>query len=923
MPAPEKPSADWPAIDPTSDLIFRGRGRLAMDSIFAPRTVAVVGASEKEGSVGRTVLRNLIASPFGGVVFPVNAKRSSVQGIKAYPDLASLPEKADLVVIITPAPTIPGIISECVDLGIPGAVIISAGFKEIGEEGARLEREILAHAQRGRMRIVGPNCLGVMSPVSGLNATFAAGMARPGKVGFISQSGALCTAILDWSFEQNVGFSHFVSVGSMIDVGWGDLIYYLGDDPRTESIVIYMESIGNARAFLSAAREVALTKPILVIKPGRTAQAAKAAASHTGSLTGSDEVLDAAFERSGVLRVDDIAELFAMAETLAMQPRPKGPRLTILTNAGGPGVLATDALLTSGGKLTELAPSVMEAFDAILPATWSRNNPVDIIGDATPERYAKALEVAAKDPAADGMLVILTPQDMTDPTRIAEELRPHAATFGKPLLASWMGGTHVKAGREVLQRAGIPNFEYPDEAARAFSHMWRFSDNLNALYQTPSLSAGAGGDGAPDRRTVKDLLARAMAKGRTLLTEAESKSVLSAYGIPVIRSVIAATEAEAVAGARELGYPVVLKLHSETVTHKTDVGGVKLDLTDETEVRAAFNAIRNSVEAKAGKGHFLGVNVQPMVRLRGNELILGSSIDPQFGPVMLFGAGGSLVEVFRDRALALPPLTSTLARRMMEKTRIFKALRGVRGAKPVDMEALEGLMVRFSQLVVEHPRIAEIDVNPLLASGEGLLALDARVVLHGAAVPDASLPAPAIRPYPWQYAGEWKSRDGAPLRIRPIRPEDEPRVARFHETLSARTVYLRYLGEMNLSRRIAHDRLRRICFNDYDREIALVAEPGDAGDGEAPILGIGRLTKLRWTPEGRIAMMITDLFQRQGLGSEILRRLLDVARAEGLERILMEVAPDNRPVLRMLEKAGFVIGEKPGRKLLHAEMDLR
>ena len=923
MPAPEKPSADWPAIDPTSDLIFRGRGRLAMDSIFAPRTVAVVGASEKEGSVGRTVLRNLIASPFGGVVFPVNAKRSSVQGIKAYPDLASLPEKADLVVIITPAPPIPGIISECVDLGIPGAVIISAGFKEIGEEGARLEREILAHAQRGRMRIVGPNCLGVMSPVSGLNATFAAGMARPGKVGFISQSGALCTAILDWSFEQNVGFSHFVSVGSMIDVGWGDLIYYLGDDPRTESIVIYMESIGNARAFLSAAREVALTKPILVIKPGRTAQAAKAAASHTGSLTGSDEVLDAAFERSGVLRVDDIAELFAMAETLAMQPRPKGPRLTILTNAGGPGVLATDALLTSGGKLTELAPSVMEAFDAILPATWSRNNPVDIIGDATPERYAKALEVAAKDPAADGMLVILTPQDMTDPTRIAEELRPHAATFGKPLLASWMGGTHVKAGREVLQRAGIPNFEYPDEAARAFSHMWRFSDNLNALYQTPSLSAGAGGDGAPDRRTVKDLLARAMAKGRTLLTEAESKSVLSAYGIPVIRSVIAATEAEAVAGARELGYPVVLKLHSETVTHKTDVGGVKLDLTDETEVRAAFNAIRNSVEAKAGKGHFLGVNVQPMVRLRGNELILGSSIDPQFGPVMLFGAGGSLVEVFRDRALALPPLTSTLARRMMEKTRIFKALRGVRGAKPVDMEALEGLMVRFSQLVVEHPRIAEIDVNPLLASGEGLLALDARVVLHGAAVPDASLPAPAIRPYPWQYAGEWKSRDGAPLRIRPIRPEDEPRVARFHETLSARTVYLRYLGEMNLSRRIAHDRLRRICFNDYDREIALVAEPGDAGDGEAPILGIGRLTKLRWTPEGRIAMMITDLFQRQGLGSEILRRLLDVARAEGLERILMEVAPDNRPVLRMLEKAGFVIGEKPGRKLLHAEMDLR
>ncbi|MCK6481286.1 MAG: bifunctional acetate--CoA ligase family protein/GNAT family N-acetyltransferase [Planctomycetaceae bacterium] len=894
-----------------------------MDSIFGPRTVAVVGATEKEGSVGRTILWNLISSPFGGVVFPVNAKRTSVLGIKAYPDLASVPEKVDLAVVITPAPAIPGIIGQCVELGIPGAVIISAGFKEIGEEGARLEREILAMAQRGRMRIVGPNCLGVMSPVTGLNATFAAGMARPGKVGFISQSGALCTAILDWSFEQNVGFSHFVSVGSMIDVGWGDLIYYLGDDPRTESIVIYMESIGNARAFLSAAREVALTKPILVIKPGRTAQAAKAAASHTGSLTGSDEVLDAAFERSGVLRVDDIAELFAMAETLAMQPRPKGPRLTIVTNAGGPGVLATDALITSGGRLAEFTPATMAAFDAILPATWSRNNPVDIIGDATPERYAKALEVAAADPGSDGLLVVLTPQDMTDPTRIAEELRPLATGLGKPILASWMGGIHVKAGREVLQRAGIPNFEYPDEAARAFSNMWRFSDNLNALYQTPSLAGGPGGEAPPDRAAVADLVGRARERSRTILTEAESKAVLAAYGIPVIRSVVAATEAEAVEGARAIGYPVVLKIHSETITHKTDVGGVKLNLTDASEVRAAFNAIRNAVEAKAGTGHFLGVNVQPMVRLAGNELILGSSIDPQFGPVMLFGAGGSLVEVFRDRALALPPLTSTLARRMMERTRIHRALGGVRGAKPVDLDALAGLMVRFSQLVVENPRIREIDINPLLASAENLLALDARVVLHDPAVPDAALPRPAIRPYPWQYAGEWKARDGSLLRIRPIRPEDEPRVARYHETLSARTVYLRYLQEVKLSQRIAHDRLRRICFNDYDREIALVAESADPGEGAAPVVGIGRLTRLRWTPEGRIALMVTDLFQGQGLGSEILRRLLAVAKSEGLERILMEVAPDNLPVMKMLERAGFRFEEKADRKLLHAELALK
>src|SRR4051794_3039580 len=525
-----------------------------LDVFFSPKSVAVIGATENPGSVGRTLLWNLVTSPFGGTVYPVNPKRSSVLGVKAYASVSDIPEDVDLAVIVTPPPSIPGLIKECGENGVRGAIVISAGFKEIGPEGALLEQRLLAEAQKANIRIIGPNCLGVMSPLSGMNATFATTVARPGSVGFISQSGALCTAVLDWSLKEMVGFSAFVSVGSMVDVGWGDLIYYLGNDPKTKSIVIYMESIGNARSFLSAAREVALTKPIIIIKPGRSAAAAKAAASHTGSLTGSDEVLEAAFHRSGVLRVNNIADLFYMAEVLSKQPTPKGPRLTIVTNAGGPGVLATDALIMGGGELAELTPETMAAYNAVLPATWSHNNPVDIIGDASPERYAKALEIAAQDPNSDGMLVILTPQAMTDPTRIAEQLKPLARQEGKPLIASWMGGVDVAAGEEILNRANIPTFPYPDTAARAFNYMWQYSYNLKGLYETPALPEDSL-DWTPDRKAVKDLIANARQEGRSILTEFESKQVLAAYGIPVAKTIIAANAADAVKAAGEIGYP--------------------------------------------------------------------------------------------------------------------------------------------------------------------------------------------------------------------------------------------------------------------------------------------------------------------------------------------------------------------------------
>ncbi|MBP1611248.1 MAG: acyl-CoA synthetase forming, partial [Acidobacteria bacterium] len=544
-----------PTFDPVHDVLRYERNPL--DSIFSPKNVALIGATETQGSVGRTIMWNLISNPFGGAVFPVNPKRPSVLGVKAYTSISSVPEAVDLAVIVTPAPSVPKLIGECVAAGVKGAIIISAGFKETGPQGVELERQILGYARRGGMRIIGPNCLGVMNPLGGLNATFAASMARPGKVGFISQSGALCTAVLDWSMTANVGFSAFVSIGSMLDVGWGDLIYYLGDDPNTESIVIYMETIGDARSF---------------------------AASHTGSLTGSDEVLDMAFRRSGVLRVNSIAELFYMADLLAKQPRPSGNRLTILTNAGGPGVLATDALITNGGELAQLSSETMEAFNQLLPAAWSRNNPVDILGDASPERYAKAIEIAAADPNSDGMLVILTPQDMTDPTNTAEELAPHAQSLGKPLLASWMGGAGIAEGEKVLNRANIPTFPYPDTAARMFDYMANYAGILRRLYETPTLAAYSL-DRLPDSNQAKAIIDHARATGRTLLTEYESKQLLASYRIPTVETRIAQSEEEAVQAAEEIGFPVVLKLHSEIITHKTDVGGVKLFLNDADAVR--------------------------------------------------------------------------------------------------------------------------------------------------------------------------------------------------------------------------------------------------------------------------------------------------------------------------------------------------
>jgi acetyltransferase len=910
-----------PIPEPVHD-VTRARPQ-PLTHIFDPSSVAVIGASEREGSVGRRVYENLLATDSTRPLFAVNPARDSVLGHQAYPTIAAIGQPVDLAVVITPAPSVPDVIAQCAGAGVKGAIIISAGFREVGAAGAALEAEILAAARPSGMRIVGPNCFGIMSPAVSLNATFSRAPANAGNLGFASQSGALGSAILDWSIDQGFGFSRFISVGSMLDVGWADILYYLGDDPQTKSIVAYMESVGDARSFMSAAREVALVKPIIVIKAGRSEAGAHAAASHTGALTGSDAVLDAAFVRCGVLRVQQIEDLFLMSEALARQPRPRGKRLSILTNAGGPGVLAADELVSGGGVVAPLGKDTMRALCAALPAEWSRGNPVDILGDADGPRYAAAMSALASDDATDGILVIFAPQGISGSEDIAASLRPYATQRGKPVLASWIGGASVASGDAILRQAGIPTLPYPDAAARTFNHMWRYEATQQSLYETPIEEE----EGGIDRAAARAIIERALSANRTLLTEAESKALLAAYGIPTVPTRVATSPADAARAAAELGFPVAVKLHSYTVTHKSDLGGVMLDVPDGPSVERAYAQIEDAVGKSADPSAFAGVTVQPMMPHKGYELIMGSSIDLQFGPVLLFGLGGTLVEVFQDRALGLPPLTSTLAHQMMERTKIFQALeRGrrstganledARGHGAVDIAQLEQTLIRFSRLVTEQRRINEFDVNPLLVSSDRIVALDARVVLNDRSIPDSALPKAAIRPYPRQYEGEWSASDGTRVAIRPIRPDDEPLLREFHTTLSESSVYRRYAHVVKLSERVSHERLIRACFIDYDREMALLGLVGSA------IVGVGRLIKARDDAEAEFALVVSDAYQHHGIGSELLRRLVDIGRAEQVGRIVGHILAENGAMLRVCTGLGFRITYQDDALMVDAVLDL-
>jgi acetyltransferase len=870
----------------------------SLDPLFHPESVAILGATETAGSVGSILVRNLLATPFNGVVFPVNPKRRSVHSVYCYPNLKSVPGAVDLAVIVTPAASVPALVQECVDHSVKAAIIISAGFSELGAEGALLENAIRTSA-KGRMRIIGPNCLGVLHPPSGLNASFAASMARKGHVALLSQSGAICTAILDWASSTHVGFSTFVSVGTMLDVQFADLIDYFGDDPQTRSIVLYMESIGDARRFLSAARAVARTKQIIVVKAGRHEAGARAAASHTGALAGSDAAFDAAFRRAGVLRVNSIPDLFDMSEILAMQAPPRGPALAIITNAGGPGVMATDALMADGGQLAAMSMETMEALNSRLPPFWSHANPIDLLGDATPERYQQIVEICAKDSAVDGLLVLLTPQAMTEPTETARRLASLARFKEKPILASWMGSAAVSSGRDILNEAGIATFDSPEAAIRAFLNMVQYKRNQDLLYERPQALPE---DWKPDQEGVRRIISVARAANRTLLTEAEAKELLAAYDIPVAQSIPTRTEDEAAAAARQIGFPVVLKLLSHVVTHKSDVGGVQLDLADENSVRTAFRAIQASVARYASANAFDGVTVQPMIRDKGYELIVGSSLDNQFGPVILFGAGGVLVEILQDRALALPPLNRTLARRLLERTQIYRVLQGVRGQQPVALDDLETLLVRFSQLVVDFFEIKEIDVNPLLASPQRVVALDARIMLGPADLSEKLRPRLAIRPYPNQYVTPWRLQDGTQATIRPIRPEDEPLIVEFHEGHSEHTIRMRFFS---MVKRLSRDSLIRLCHLDYDREMALAAV---LREGERfHIVGVSRYFLDVESGDAEFAIVVGDKWQGHGLGYHLMERLIDVARQRGVKRLIGVVLSENETMLRLMHELGFRI----------------
>ncbi len=819
--------------------------RPALNAMFAPEAVAVIGATERPGSVGRALLENL--KSYRGPVYPVNRKQHRVLSVVAFPKIGAIPDHVDLAIIATPAATVPDVVEECAAAGVTGAVVISAGFRECGPVGAKLE-EALA-ARRGQMRIVGPNCLGVMIPRLSLNATFAPCLAKDGHLAFVSQSGALCSSVLDWSVREQVGFSGFFSVGSMVDVNWGDLIYYLADDWHTASILIYMESVGDACSFLSATRAVALTKPIIVLKVGHTTLGAKAVMSHTGAPAGNDEVFDAAFRRAGVLRVNTLDELFGMAEVLGKQPRPRGSRLAIITNGGGPGALAADALIEDNGSLADLSDQTIQTLDNFLPPFWSRSNPVDLVGDAKADQYAAAVEALIKDPNNDALLIILTPQATAEPTATAERLKSLISTHQKPIFACWMGGSAVAKAESLLNASGVPTFAHPDAAARAFCLMAQYSSNLRALYETPVLLSGSPEEIRRER--VETVLREVREAGRTLLTEAEAKEILSSYGIPVVETRIAKKEDEAV------------------------------------------------------------------------ELILGKRIDPDFGPIILFGAGGQLVEVWSDRAIGLPPLNATLAKRLMERTRIYAALNGDIGRPQADLRALEKLLIRFSQLVAEQPLIKEIDVNPLLASPTGAIALNARMVLSGPDPGAASRSKLVIRPYPAQYVRSWKLANGTAVTIRPIRPEDEPLMITFHKSLSEETVHLRYFGFLGGEALVAHERLVRICFSDYDREIALVVETIQAAQAQRQIIAVARLIKAYGANEAEVAIVISDDWQGKGLGTKLLGDLVAIGRTEGLERIVGYILPENYVMQRICRKLGLTLRYDRFEDAMQAETALR
>lgn len=871
--------------------------------LFQPASVAIIGASETPGTVGAVLAQNM-SSGYRGALYAVNPKHGSVHGIACHPSISKVPQRIDLAVIATPAATVPGVIEECGEAGVHAAVVITAGFSETGPQGARLERALLENARRYRLRVIGPNCLGLMRPEIGLNATFARGGSLAGSLGLISQSGAVCTAMLDWAKPNGVGFSSVVSLGGSTDVDFGEIADFLVNDPKTEHILLYIEGIRDARRFVSAMRAAARVKPVILMKVGRHPAGSRAAVSHTGAIVGADDVFDAVVRRTGVVRVSTIGQLFAAAQALASRVWPRGDRLAIITNGGGPGVMAADRAADLGIPLAELSPHTIDLLKAALPATWSHSNPIDLIGDADASRYSAAVSACLADEGVDGVLAMLSPQAMTDPSSAARAVIEAAHGSAKPVLACWMGEDQVAPARRLFAEASVPVFRNPEGAVEMFAHVSSFFRNQRNLLRTPGpLSEHA----PPDIAGARAIVENALAEHREVLNEMESKALLAAFHVPVANTMVAHSPAEAMVIAQELGYPVALKVDSPDITHKTDSGGVRLNLGNAQAVRAAYQEITVAVGRSRPAAKIHGIAVEPMIaRPNGRELLVGVIRDPVFGPAIIFGSGGTAIEVHRDRAVALPPLDAFLVQDLIRSTRVSKLLGKFRHLPPVNFAALEELLLRVSEMVCELPWLAELDINPLIADETGVIAADARVVLHRGALPRGAYGHMAIHPYPAKFVRTWELPDGRTVALRPIRPEDAEIEQEFVKGLSAESRYFRFMDTL---RELTPKMLVRFTQIDYEREMAFIATIEEA-DREVEI-GVARYIT---NPDGETceyALVVTDAWHRRGLGRRLMELLIEVACARGLKAMVGHVLSNNQAMLELCTELGFVIGESP------------
>jgi acetyltransferase len=865
------------------------------------KVVAVIGATERENSVGLALMKNLLLGKDRRAIYPVNPTRQNVLGLKCYPDVAHIPGHVDLAVIATPSKTVPSLVEACGKAGVDGVVIVSAGFREIGEEGLKLEKEIKRIQAKYDLRILGPNCVGLVRPHIALNATFLRDNPESGQIAFVSQSGALGSAILNWAVSARIGFSMFASLGSTLDMDYGDMIDYLGDDPNTKSIIIYMEGVGTAKKFMSAARGFARSKPIIVIKAGKHPAGARAASSHTGALAGDYQVYEAAFKRAGVVMVDEITDLFNCASVLDSRFLPAGPMLAIVTNAGGPAVLAADSIVDHGGQLTKLSEESKKILDTNLPPYWSHENPVDILGDADVKRYELAVKTCIEDPNADGLLVMYTPQDVAAPTPAAEVVAQISADRRKPMLTVWMGEESVREAREIFHKNDIPTYPTPEEAVKTYMYMYRYRRNLDLLYQTPEELPV---DLSPPKSHLKLMLRRAADEGRTALTQADADRFLDAYGIPRARGNLAKNPDQATMIASQIGYPVVLKIASQDILHKTDVGGVIKGIDSSQTLREQFEALMERARKAKPDARIDGVYVQKMEKSVDYELILGSKKDRDFGAIILFGFGGIGVELFKDFSIGLPPLNQVLARRVMEETKIYEALsKGLRDKPPVDLRSLEELMVRFSNMVVDFPEVAEMDLNPIAISDGKITVLDARIIIDPTACEtEVAYPHLVIMPYPTKYVTPWKLKDGTEVILRPIRPEDEPIELEFIRGLSTETSRFRFF---QIIKDLPHEALVRFCNIDYDREMAFIAETRE-GERRTEI-GVARLILEANKKRGEFAVVIADKYQRSGLGTKLVDMLIGVAKEKGIESMYGIIMHENLKMIRLCEKLGFSI----------------